>query len=155
LHFTSGERALGTNWLGGCVGPRGKSFFPARNQTLVVQSIVRHGCSITTENFCNMWLLKGNFMNGSELLVMLLSVGGVLHKFYLSFVCSMWMLMLEMIMYLIFLLVEKCVENNVIKLFTVTYVTVEQQNKNLLWYIKVKVKQSHYTPWRRLGGEEV
>jgi len=25
----------------------------------------------------------------------------------------------------------------------------------LIFHVKVKVKQSRYTPWRRLGGEEV
>jgi hypothetical protein len=25
----------------------------------------------------------------------------------------------------------------------------------VFWDVKVKVKQSRYTPWRRLGGEEI
>jgi hypothetical protein len=33
--------------------------------------------------------------------------------------------------------------------FGITFVT------NIIRSIKVKVKQSRYTPWRRLGGEEV
>jgi hypothetical protein len=30
-----------------------------------------------------------------------------------------------------------------------------ESDKNLFWNKKKKVKQSRYTPWRRLGGEEV
>jgi hypothetical protein len=43
-------------------------------------------------------------------------------------------------------------------LVTMTYVMLREEhlwNVSALQTVKVKVKQSRYTPWRRLGGEEV
>jgi hypothetical protein len=42
------------------------------------------------------------------------------------------------------------------KLFPAIKLSINLDETNIMKFIKkVKVKQSRYTPWRRLGGEEV